>query len=561
MTARNAPQPARPAPGNVTDSFPPGGFDRAVAALLSSLVAIPAWLFHLVLFSVTTIWCCWLAFDLFAGIPRLDDSVAAVYQARLFGEGVMTWPVDSTVKPWFDLFGIITPVDRPEAWTSMYPPGTAILFTPAEFFGASWIVIPICGGLLVLSIVALARELFDESTARVAGLLAVVSPYLTAVSATHLSHTPAALLVTVSWFSTIRLMRSGEKRHAIVAGGAVGACILFRPETALLVGGAIAIGVVIQFRQALTRWRGLALAAVVAFSGVVALTAWQELALGKAGQSGHEIEMGKGSKFGVNVTVGKHYRFTRPKANNHALGRARVVLDNLVGFPVPVEFLLLAPILLGCAIWRSVWLLLPFGFLSALFYHYWYWEEWLPGRYLFPAVPMLLVLAAWGAVSIGRVFRDVPVIRSVPALLFCAACLWSLAVAGPAYRSFFQPHHADVEDWLPHIISDNGIDNALVFVARESTLHGATFNDYYTTAFLQNTLDLDGPVVFARDGYDRDLQKDNNELIAKYPGRDYYLYTYNQRNRRARIARLIVENGKVTGQQPLPWTGSQLDRR
>ena len=217
---------------------PPALFYVAIVALAATLYSV-------------------LAHILFNAIPRLDDSVAAVFQARIFSQGEIVWPLPADLQIWFDMFGVITPVDKPDYRAGMYPPGWPLLLVPGVMMGATWVVNPILAGLMLVAIAMLGEEMFNRATGRIAAVLGLCSPFVGAVAATQLSHISAALFITLAWWAALRLLRTKKTRYAIFGGICLGYTLLIRPETSVLIGAVIAIGVLSQYRRALAVWRSL----------------------------------------------------------------------------------------------------------------------------------------------------------------------------------------------------------------------------------------------------------------------------------------------------------------
>lgn len=520
---------------------------RRISDLLAgALLRSPRWAFNLTLFLVGTALSTYLTHKLFQALPHLDDSVAALYQARIFQHGKLTWPVDPSIKPFFDIFGVITPIGKPGSWAGMYPPGWPLLLTVGQLFKAPWLVNPVLGGLLIVSISELAREFYDEKIARVAGTMALASPFLAVMSATHLSHTSAALSCTFSWWCALRLLRSGRIRYALGAGAALGMTLLTRPEVAVCLGGVIAVGVLVQFRRVIVIWRQLALAATITVLGGIALLGFQHIAVGKAGTLGHSVEMQENLSLGFGQ-VGRSSWVHRPQtALVHGSMRLKELNRRLLGWPVPAAVLVLAPFFLLRSGLRELWLLTPLLTLLGFFALYFYWEEWLPGRYLFPATPMLLLLSARGWAVWTERLRRVRFISGIPKWLLLVGTAYALGVAAPKYHRFFGPHHGDVESWLPRVVEAHGVSNALVFMRNTGRLKKSVgTNDFYATGFMRNTLNLDGDIIFARHGREKGVGRSNESLIKRYPGRSYYLYKFDQSRMRPLLYELIVENGRI----------------
>lgn len=524
---------------------------KAFRAAIRLVAHSPFWSFSLaagilgaVVFACNSEW-------LFGRLPMMDDSVAALYQGRIFASGNVVWPMPPDLKPWFDVFGVITPLGKPGVWAGMYPPGWPLALAAGVWIGAPWLVNPVLGGCLIAAVSGLGRELYNDLTGRVAAVMCLFSPMVGVVSATHLSHTSAALGCTLAWWSALRLQATGSYLHALLTGLGLAAVLLIRPEAAVLIGTVIAIGILVRLRRSLELWRQLTvILAIVVLAGLV-LLGFQFVASGKAGLLGHHIELGPKAELGFGRVGDSSYVYTPAKAVNHTLGRLQALDRWLLGWPIPLVLLVLTPFLLRRAGWRDLWLLAPVAALSGLFFFYWYFEEWLPGRYLFPAAPMLLVLAARGWYLWHDRLRAVRRLAWLPALVFIGGAAYSATAGIPDYHGHFPRHHGDVERNLGEVMKKYDVSHALVFMHSFAKLPNGKWNDYYATGFMRNALDLDSDIVFARDGDQRPIQKSNEELIKRFPGRDYYTYQFDLSTGRSRLFRLEVDNGRIVDRREI----------
>lgn len=519
---------------------------RFPALLYRTIFESPRWLFNLILIAICTVAYSYYAHELFNAIPRIDDSVAAVYQARIFAQGRLLWPMPADLHVWFDMFGVLSPMDKPDFRAGMYTPGWSILLVPGVLLGKTWLINPLLAGFMLVMVSELGQELFNRVTGRVAALIGLVSPFISAVAASQLSHISAALFITLSWWLALRLFRTGQHRYAVLGGLCLGFTLLIRPETAVLLGGVIAIGLLIQFRRALQLWKSLALTLSVCVLFGCILLSYQNTTVGSPGKVGHSLEMEGGEKLGFGKVPKSNYHYTVVKALDHTKRRYQSLNKDLLGWPIPAALLLLAPFFLLRCSWRDFWLVCPVLVLSGFYFFYWYFEYWLHARYLFPAVPALLILAARGVAAWQYRLSQLSIHRGFTAAAVSAACVYAVAIGGPQYFKAYPPHHGDVEDILPKLVKAANLKNALVFYHSNGKLRKVgKWNDYYATAAYFNSLNLDGDVVFARDGWLKYIKRPNVELIAAFPNRNYYLYEFNQRHHTAQLWQFVVQDSRI----------------
>ena len=508
------------------------------------LYALPTRGFHAGLFTLGLAANLFIVWECYHGTPRLDDGVAALFQARLFASGAITLPLPEN-PGFFEVFGVLGEKAGLGHWAGMYPPGWPALLTVGVWPGVPWLVNPILGACLALAVCALGREFFGEAVGRTAGLLTVFSPICLSLAGTFLSHTPTALFSALCFLYAHRLVRTGRLHFGLLAGAAWSAAFLCRPLTALVVGAAIAVGLLFTPKRVLKAWPGILAALALAAVGVLTLMAFQVAVTGDPFTPGHKIGMGARGKFGYGVldavrthTLELGLRYTR--------WRFQALNADLLGWALPAFLFALAPFLFRRATRDHLLLLLPYPLLLFTFNFYWYYESYFEARYSFASVPMLLAVAAHGihtlvapverytAPARARGLR-----RAIPAV----CVLFLGAVALPVHFARFDARFGDVEGILPHVIAAHGITNAVVFVDAVGVApeEEDPRNNYYATGFMRNDLDLEQPVIFARNS-----REQNIAILDSHPRDAYYLYRYERGVNKAMLFRLVPEDGIFT---------------
>ena len=75
-----------------------------------------------------------------------------------------------------------------------------------EVVGAPWVINPLLGALAVVVVFYLGKTIYDERTARIAALLASVSPFLIFMSSEFYNHATSLLFSTLFvWFFALAL--------------------------------------------------------------------------------------------------------------------------------------------------------------------------------------------------------------------------------------------------------------------------------------------------------------------------------------------------------------------
>jgi len=500
--------------------------------------------FRFFLFAAGSTICGLTSLILFDGLPRLTDGIAALFQAKIFLRGSLSLPLPPD-DGFFLLAGMLSSKAGVERWSSMSPPGWPAILVPATALGLPWLTNPLLGGFLAASVSLLGEELYGSRVGRIAGLLTILSPFVTVISATHLSHTATALFCCLALWATIRMTRRGDVKWGAAAGLSWGAAFLCRPLTALVLGIIFALGTLRPPGRLLRHWRAAASALFVCGAAVLLLAAYQHTITGDPFTPGHSIGLGRHGKLGFGEIDAKISHTPRDGVE-HALLRVQAVGTRLLGWPISALLLLAAPFLLGRRSREDRWLLAAPLSLLLVFATFFYYEVFFPARYLFASAPMLLILAARGWTCIADLLRRAG--PGLPAAVAAACIAFTAAVSSPAYFGGYRPNFGDVESVLPRVVEAYAINDAVVFMdsVGECGSRALWVPDFYGTGFLRNSLDLDSAIVYARNSRSR-----NRLLMDRYPGRSYYLYRYLRCDEKALLYRLIPKGDSFSG-HPMP---------
>lgn len=499
------------------------GWARTRAALergFAGLCAMPRRWFNLWIFAAAWAAYAGVAWFVFKGIPRIDDGLASLFQAKIFARGALTLPLPADADFCW-AFGILGHRQGFAHWCGMYPPGWPALLVPGVWLGVPWLVNPLLGALLVVAIAELGRDLYDVRVGRAAALLALPSPFLLVLSGLHLSNIPTTLFLCLALLALRKLWATRRWGWGGAAGLAWGVALLCRPLDAAVLGALFALAFLFPAKR-LGRCRGGIVAGLVAAGlAIGAMLAFQQATTGDWATPGHKIGMGSRGQFGfVQLTPFKAH--TPATGLEHTGLRRQALNDHLLGWPWPALAVTLLPFLLGRARAKEWLLLAPLPALLATFACYWYYEIEFPARYVSAATPYLFILAARGLFALREAAGSRPVLARLPAFLAVSGTLF-LATSLPAHFRMYDADYYDVENALPRIVRDYGIANAVVFMDAIGLDRSEADddNDFYATGFMHNALDLRGDVLYARN-----LRERNAELLRRHPDREAFLYRY-----------------------------------
>jgi hypothetical protein len=465
------------------------------------------------------------SYFIFHHIPHIHDTVAQIFQARLFAQGKL-YAQSPPLPEFFDVMHII----NNGRWYSQYPPGHPLLLMLGVLINAPWLINPVFGALTVIVIYHLGKEVYDERTARLGALLATLSPFLVFMSSEFMNHSTALFFAALFLLLYARAFRRPsvescpirvtcnsqlETRHALLcallAGLSLGIVFLIRPQTAVFLAAPLLFDAGYRVYREPGRHVGK-LAALIAGGSVmvVVLLVYNYLTNGNPFLLGYVVRYGSGHGLGFGHS-GWGEAYTPARAVVLTSLEMNGLNRYLFEFPIPA-LLFMAVLFLTRTRDRWDWLLL--GTLVALVvgYFFYWWHSMLFGpRWEFEALPALVLLSARGIRAVPKFTQEdlglaVPVERTRNGLLslFLIGYLSMFAVALPTlvkdYQGGFGVLHKTAQT-----VKRSGIHNALVFSKK------------YDETFLENRLTLDGDVVYARD-----LGELNPVLTRLYPERKCY---------------------------------------
>lgn len=333
----------------------------------------------------------------FGRIPHVQDSIAQLFQARIFAAGRL-WAPSPPLPELCDYANMVIADGR---WYSQYPPGHALLLTLGVLAGVPWLINPLLGALSVLLIGLLAHELCGRSVGRLTALLALLSPFLLLMSAEFMNH--ASCLLGISGFLLFysRMRRTARVRDAMLAGVGAALAILSRPYSAFGALLPCAMHAVWGLRHDRTRlFRPTLTLGLVAAAGGLLLLLYNWGTTGYPLRFGYSVAWGPdyGLGFGKGLpgephTITRGFIFTWDALQRLNARLFEWPLTSL--WPLALGLFVAVP---GCARGRR-WLLaaVPVGLLAVYFF-YWYHDrnDCFGPRFLYGALGPLLVLSAAG---------------------------------------------------------------------------------------------------------------------------------------------------------------------
>jgi len=486
-----------------------GALERLAERALGRLLACRPWVLMLTLFAFAFVLANLISLVVFEHIAHIPDSISQLFQARLFASGHLYLP-SPRFHEFFDSLHII----NNGHWYSQYPPFHSVLLTLGVLAGAPWIINPLLGALTAPAIYLLGREVYDERTGRVAGVLAGLSPFVINMSSEFMNHTSTLLFLTLALLFLFRLMKPGRFHHALLAGLFLGLAADIRPYTALAMMAPLAVYALDASRRTRPTRQTVLTFLPLLFTLALCiglLLVYNQLVNGAALKFGYVVRWGAGHEVGFGHSGwGASHTPLRGLINtgNNLNGLNRYLFEWPLPGLLPVVLLFLS----GAAR-KEDWLLLSsFLTLTVAYFFYWYQDLCFGPRFLFEAVVALCLLTSRSFSTIGpllvrRFGVMVPpdsvrrvLLRIVPLALLVAAGIGIPPLYLNKYRSYYR-----IDASLVRTVQARQLDNALVFCSD------------LDNAFNRNSLVLDGPVVYAQDHGGL-----NAAVATAYPHRRYF---------------------------------------
>jgi 4-amino-4-deoxy-L-arabinose transferase-like glycosyltransferase len=463
----------------------------------------------------------------FHGEPHILDASAYYFQAKIFASGRLAAPAPSDLAAFQGPF-MISGAGR---WFAQYAPGTSAMLALGMIVGAPWIVEPLLGTLALWGIYRLGKLLYNGATGLLALVLGALSGFYIYLAASYLSHAVALFFAVYCLLFFVRFDK--YRRGSDLALALAFACALFltRELSGLVIGGATAAFVLFFNRRALVaERRRLLLGALLA---VLALVVTANIyILYNYAQTGDPFTAPRAifsptDRYGFGQDIGFY--------GQHTLAAGLVILDQLLtalqttlyGWPFYLTLALLPCVYLvrrRVTHW-DVFFGAMLVLLLALQVGYFYHGIYLGPRYLYEALPFLLLLTARGATgladALGRGARWAwtavrrPITKrtaTIAGRLVVAALLVALIACNTLYylprQAQLRANYSGLPYWEPVdvgaiyafqqpralvVTDDRGLYYYILFPLNDPNLAGSTIYAYAATSEDRATLQTEFP--------------------------------------------------------------------
>ena len=310
------------------------------------------------------------------------DQFGYVSQSILWRHGDLRLRVPLAEQmPWPDAIDTFAPLGYrpvdPRTLVPIYPPGFPLLMAAARSIStcAPFLIVPVCAAILTLLTWRFGTRLFGPAVGIVGAIMTVTSPVVLTWTLTPMSDVPAATF----WLGSLLAADRRTRTSAVVAGALSGCAILIRPNLALLAIAPLLLAVSgRRLRESLAHGAGF-VAALLPF--VISLLWFNQALYGSPWTSGYG-------------NVSQSFSWRHLAANGTRYPVWWWTAHGIVGWLFVINVAWRLP----AEIHRRVWTLVGFVVgVAASYAFYVPFDDWTYLRFMLPALPLVMLLSAYGA--------------------------------------------------------------------------------------------------------------------------------------------------------------------
>lgn len=485
----------------------------------------------LLTFAITS----WVATDVLAGVPHVQDSLTYLFQAETLARGKL-WAPAPPLPEFFKQEFLLVQNGR---WFGKYPPGYPAVLAVGVLLQAPWLINPLLAALTVALLYQLGKRLYNGRMGLMAALLGTSSPFFIFLSSSQMAHAAELFWLTLfmlSWHKAINCIKGWH--WAVTAGLAAGISFLTRQLTAVAITAPYFL--ILTFSSSLswaTRLKKKALWLTALLPLVGLLFVYQAAVTGNPLQDPRLLywpydQMGFGDDVGEAPNLLQISLLDKPPGyaiiwhtdpsqppRGHTVPRGlqniyrnwQLLQDDLFGWLPLFTFSFIWLLFAWQRPSATDWLLLLTA-VTLIFAELFYWHSGIMygPRYFYGSLPALLLLTARGIRALAQRQGRWP-----------TAILLTILIGGNLF--FYLPQRADSYRGFNFVVGDKVAQVDTAVSANEQALifvETPTNNWWeYGELFLGNRPWLNGRLIFARDlGYQA-----NRTLQTQYPNRTAYL--------------------------------------
>ncbi|MBW1839299.1 MAG: glycosyltransferase family 39 protein [Deltaproteobacteria bacterium] len=459
-----------------------------------------------------------IAYTVLDHIPHVQDSIAQLFQAKIFKMGNLYAPLPPH-KEFFDYSNVI----NDNKWYSQYPPGHSLLLTLGLFLGVPWLIGPLLGTLSILIFFLIVKTAYrDQRLLYLSCSLLFFSPFLLFMSSSFMNHSSTMFFILLFLYCYLRMSSSHSCAYAIFSGLSLGYAINIRPLTAAAISTPFICYLLIwAYKKKEINIKKLLSFFIALSSMVFLLLLYNYLTNGNPFLFGYQKSYHTLGFLG-SAQIGPPHTLKGGIINtsNNLIGL------NLYLFEWPLPSLIFVFILFAIPVRKNRWdyLFLISSLTLIVSYFFYYYQDLCFGpRFYYSLTPLMVILTVRGFLELPHWLEkkrfDKRKTKASLYLLLFLCFLYTFSVSLPSLIKKYSNDYWFVTDKIHHAVKSQGITNAVIFIDAWHPPYITKPNLLvYGLGFLFNSPDLDDDTIYALDLKDR-----NSELMMDFPNRDYYL--------------------------------------
>lgn len=171
------------------------------------------------------------SFFAFENKPHLVDSIAQVFQTKIFSSFALTAPKPQIVSAFVTLHMLIDE----NSWYAQYPPGHSAVLALGNLLGLSWFLPKILAFLSALLIARTTKEIYGQTFYNRTLLLLLFCPFFIFMSASYMNHVSALFFLSFFFYYFVKWENTDKNFYLFLAGSGMGIAATVRPLTAIAV--------------------------------------------------------------------------------------------------------------------------------------------------------------------------------------------------------------------------------------------------------------------------------------------------------------------------------------
>jgi hypothetical protein len=449
------------------------------------------------------------------------DPISYFIQAKIFAAGHINVP-SHELKDFFTTGYFI----NNGKYFSKYFPGWPLLLSIGVVSGLPWIINPILGILTLFVIYLIGKEIYDRTTGLFAAVLLIVSYNYYILTPEYMSEPSSLFFSSLFFYLMVKTQKEPKILLSSLAGLSLGILFLIRPFSAV----AIALPVLVYFffssasnrRDKLISLTSVVLTFLPIFcifllynyhqTGSIFLTPMEYY-------NPRDI-LGFGLR-SRDVFMKAIYYSPFDALKNVSISLALLNWDAVLFLSVFIILVIINK--------KNKWDILLFAIVSlVVLLHIFYFVSDI--RYYYASFFALFLLAGRGinltSISYAKIFRG-HTVKNLNNVILLFILTASIVIIISPHKLFSRnAAYGQLRDPF-NIVEKNNLNNAVVFL--KTVPEGYNNVTYY----IQNPLDFDGKVLFAKD-----LKEKNIELMGYYSQKEFYYYDFDRKSRSGKLTKI-----------------------